>query len=99
MPITFACDDCDTSIRVKDQFAGKKARCPKCGAVVRVPQLEEEERVEEDPVDEDPVEEAPRPKRSKPRAEEERSIRPRKKRKRSGGGLTTPFVNVCGIDL
>lgn len=36
MPITVTCDECFTSVRVKDQALGKKFRCKECGAVVVV---------------------------------------------------------------
>jgi hypothetical protein len=40
--ITTACA-CGKEIRVKDELAGKKVRCPSCQAVLIVPQLDEEE--------------------------------------------------------
>lgn len=93
MSITFACDGCAAKIRVGDQFAGKKARCPKCGGRMLVPQLDD------DPAEEEEREEelvAVRP--SRRRLEERRSARPRQKRKRRSG-FTAPFANVFGIDL
>ncbi|MCA9116276.1 MAG: DUF3592 domain-containing protein [Planctomycetaceae bacterium] len=36
MPITVTCDECFTSVRVKEQALGKKFRCKECGAVVVV---------------------------------------------------------------
>ncbi len=35
--ITFDCDTCGHSVRVKDEFAGRKGKCPKCGAVLQIP--------------------------------------------------------------
>jgi len=40
MAIVFRCK-CGREIRVKDALAGKKGKCPECGAVVQVPTLEE----------------------------------------------------------
>lgn len=37
MPITFDCA-CGKTLRVPDASAGKKAKCPVCGAVVAVPE-------------------------------------------------------------
>lgn len=37
MPIKFECSDCGTALRVKDQFAGRKIRCPHCDTVNQVP--------------------------------------------------------------
>lgn len=44
MPVEFYCDQCRHKLRVRDEFLGRKARCPACKAVVRVeviPLLEE----------------------------------------------------------
>lgn len=35
--ISFDCSACGAHITVKDEAAGKKVKCPKCGAVVQVP--------------------------------------------------------------
>lgn len=37
MPITFACPQCQATLRMADQYAGQQARCPGCGGVARVP--------------------------------------------------------------
>jgi hypothetical protein len=37
MPIEFRCAGCSKLLRTPDESAGKKARCPHCGAVVDVP--------------------------------------------------------------
>ena len=39
MSIRVTCDGCGTQMTVGDQFAGKKGKCKKCGAVMRVPEL------------------------------------------------------------
>ena len=56
---TFYCSECNFSKPVKDEMAGKKARCPKCNAVNVVPELGEEPETETDtePVVEDYQEE------------------------------------------
>jgi len=36
MPVTFTCDSCNKRLRVKDELAGKKIRCPNCSEVVAV---------------------------------------------------------------
>ena len=43
---TFYCSECGFSKPVKDEMAGKKARCPKCNAVNVVPELGEEPTAE-----------------------------------------------------
>jgi phage FluMu protein Com len=37
MPIEFRCEGCSKLLRTPDESAGKKAKCPHCGAVVDVP--------------------------------------------------------------
>jgi len=37
MPIEFACHQCETRLRVRDDAAGKQARCPKCATMLVVP--------------------------------------------------------------
>src|SRR5437016_5938833 len=37
--ITFDCLGCGKGLRMKDEFAGRKAKCPKCGGMVLVPML------------------------------------------------------------
>jgi hypothetical protein len=39
MPIPVQCD-CGRSLRIKDELAGRKVKCPQCGAVLVVPQPE-----------------------------------------------------------
>jgi hypothetical protein len=41
MPITLRCD-CGRALRVKDEFAGRKGRCPHCGTVLAIPAPEVE---------------------------------------------------------
>ena len=35
------CDECGRSFRVKEEFGGKRGKCPKCGAIVQVPRRAE----------------------------------------------------------
>lgn len=37
MPIEFRCSSCNRILRTPDESAGKKARCPECGAIVDIP--------------------------------------------------------------
>jgi phage FluMu protein Com len=37
MPIEFACSHCGQILRVGDDTAGKRAKCPKCQSVVPIP--------------------------------------------------------------
>lgn len=38
MSIEIGCTGCGQTLRVADEHAGKKARCPACGTIVQVPQ-------------------------------------------------------------
>src|SRR5262249_51646358 len=46
MPIPLQCEKCDKQLRVKDEFAGKKLKCPGCGTMLKIPALPEPEEVE-----------------------------------------------------
>lgn len=37
MSLTARCHDCGKSIKVKDEFAGKKVRCPNCSSIIEIP--------------------------------------------------------------
>ena len=37
MPIEMSCTGCGQTLRVADEHAGKKARCPACGTIAEVP--------------------------------------------------------------
>jgi phage FluMu protein Com len=39
MPIELNCAGCGQLLRVADEHAGKKARCPACGTIADVPQV------------------------------------------------------------
>ena len=50
MPISFECSDCGTALKVKEQYSGRKIKCPHCDAVNRVP-AENEGSDDDDEVD------------------------------------------------
>ena len=37
MPIPVQCQNCGKSMKVKDDMAGKRGKCPQCGSVIEVP--------------------------------------------------------------
>src|SRR5262249_6581835 len=37
MPVAFSCPECGKQLNVRDDLAGKRIKCPGCGAVVSVP--------------------------------------------------------------
>jgi hypothetical protein len=74
MSIAVVCESCERSVKVKDDLAGRKIKCPGCGKVLAVPDEEVDER--------------PARKRSREREEDEEG-RPRRKggNKKSKKGL------------
>jgi predicted RNA-binding Zn-ribbon protein involved in translation (DUF1610 family) len=39
MPISVKCQECGKGLKAPDALAGKKAKCPQCGAVVPIPRV------------------------------------------------------------
>ncbi len=37
MPISVSCPSCSAGFKVKDEYAGKRAKCPKCGQPITIP--------------------------------------------------------------
>ena len=42
MPIKFKCQHCQTGLEARDDLAGKKGSCPKCGKSITVPKSNSE---------------------------------------------------------
>ena len=59
MPITFGCA-CGKQLRVADEYAGRRVKCPACGGATTVPEPEPEFEVIEDPSE--PIAAPPPPK-------------------------------------
>jgi predicted RNA-binding Zn-ribbon protein involved in translation (DUF1610 family) len=48
VPIQVTCPSCNATLKTSEQYAGKKAKCPKCGGIIEIPAapaLEEDEYV------------------------------------------------------
>ncbi|MCE9526264.1 MAG: zinc-ribbon domain-containing protein, partial [Planctomycetales bacterium] len=41
MPISVTCPKCSTTLKVKDELAGKRGKCPKCQGPVQIPTAEQ----------------------------------------------------------
>jgi len=54
--IEFSCSGCSKKLKAKDTLAGKKIKCPACGAPVKVPEAEPQVFEMEEPIDEIPEE-------------------------------------------
>lgn len=51
MPISVTCDACGKTLKAPDTAAGKKAKCPQCSAVVKIPEMVyDAEEIEDDVV-------------------------------------------------
>jgi hypothetical protein len=111
MPIQLCCPECNKPLKVKDELAGKKVKCPGCGKPVPVPVPDEEP----EPVVEE-VQEAPAPKPAKAavtakakapptveaaddddQPEEERAPKGKAGKKAKGGQQWVPCPN-CGAE-
>ena len=55
MAIEFDCPACDATIRVKDDAAGKKGRCPRCKVLLLVPDPGPEDELDPDPAADAPA--------------------------------------------
>ncbi|MBY0227774.1 MAG: DUF1559 domain-containing protein [Gemmataceae bacterium] len=78
MPIEFDCTECDRHLRVKDEMAGKRVKCPECQEVLKVPDAEAPE--------ERPAERIrtgkPAPKKAAPARSRDEDDRPKRKARR-----------------
>jgi hypothetical protein len=94
--IEFECEECDRVLRVNEKHAGRRIKCPGCGASIRIPDDEEEDDFEDEygggggDLD-DLFETTPRrpPKKSKPGRKPTRrpaAREPRERRASSSGG-------------
>ncbi|MBY0228146.1 MAG: hypothetical protein K2W96_02580 [Gemmataceae bacterium] len=95
MSIEFSCPECDRSLKVKDELAGRRVKCPGCQSALTVPAEEEDEAPppkkkpavkpapSRRPKDDDEEDERPRKasKRRDEEDEEEEDERPRKRRR------------------
>ncbi|MFQ3592276.1 MAG: hypothetical protein SNJ82_03685 [Gemmataceae bacterium] len=90
MAISFVCD-CGKPLRVKEELAGKKVRCPACKEVARVPAAEQDEVA--GPSDDQP--------HSGYAVHEEESRRPeppkRRRKKKAKPAFQFPWRLVVGI--
>src|SRR5262249_55207946 len=98
MSIFFSCNSCDNKLRVSDDKAGKKAKCPRCGEVVTIPDsdlapeaIDEEEQLPEIR-DEEPAQ-AKRPKK-RPKRPRQREI---SEDEREGLGWQLSWNPLTGI--
>jgi hypothetical protein len=90
MTISFSCPSCEHRLKVRDELAGRKVKCPSCGGGVAVPA---------DAEDEEAAAATARPSREAREADEdERPRKKKKKKKTSNKGLVIGLV-VGGVAL
>jgi hypothetical protein len=109
MAIALACPECDRQMKVKDEMAGRRVKCPGCGSAITVPSPEDEEQVAEEAVAkkvvrktrpaEDDADDEPAPKKKRvvedeDQGEEEEEERPRKKKKKKKEGNKTVLIGA-----
>jgi uncharacterized Zn finger protein (UPF0148 family) len=85
MPVAFSCPECDKSLKVKDELAGKKVKCPGCGEPIVV-------EAADDPEPESAVQEPPRRKGR----DDDDDDRPRKKKKKKKKSNTLLWIALGG---
>lgn len=95
MAIQFDCPECEERIKVKDELAGRKIKCPHCTEPVRVPSedVDEEERPARKTTTA-VTEERPRKKAAASKVEDDED-RPRKKKKKKQSGNTVLIVSTA----
>jgi predicted Zn finger-like uncharacterized protein len=52
MPISVQCDSCQHSFKIKDEFAGRKVRCPGCKTSITIPDDDQDDLLDEQADDE-----------------------------------------------
>lgn len=100
MSISVSCELCGKEIKVKDEFAGKKVKCPGCGGVLAIPRAASDDEESFDDFEDVPEESAPR---------RVKAIGGAKKKGRKGGrsqssliirtAVLTSLLGVLGIVL
>lgn len=78
MAISFTCPSCEHRLKVKDELAGRKVKCPSCGNGVSVPADEDEE---------EPAKMAQPRRKGQDDASDEERPRKKKKKKKGNKGL------------
>jgi hypothetical protein len=86
MTIALSCPSCDKALKVKDELAGKKVKCPGCGEPILV-------ELADEAVPESAAEEKPR---RKVVADEEADERPRKKKKKKKKSNSLLWIALGG---
>lgn len=92
MAISFACPSCEHRLKVRDELAGRKVKCPSCGGGVLVPVGEEDEDTAAAATAQPSRQERESPE------DEERPRKKKKKKQKSNKGLLIGLV-IGGVVL
>jgi hypothetical protein len=101
MVLLVSCPSCRRDLKLKEEMAGKRVKCPGCGGVVAVP-LREEQLPQARPDGEEDLPQAqPEPEDEHPEApvEEERRRKRPKRRKSKDRRAAEPIFTAMGIDF
>ncbi len=80
---------CGRNLRLKDELAGKRVRCPECSETVKVPAAEPDDAFLED-IEDDSAEELPKARSRSTRSTKKASTKTT--RRKSGPGLTAKQI-------
>ncbi len=94
MAIIFSCPACERELKVKDELAGRKIRCPACKEVITVVAQAEESRVSATPLKKKPRAEVDEDS-DEPEEEERPRKKKKKKKKKSNQGLLIGLAVVA----
>jgi hypothetical protein len=74
MPVSLTCTKCKVTLKVRDELAGKKVKCPRCSTALVVPKADEDDFVSVEVVKEERIRDKP-PKKTSPRRDEDEDDR------------------------
>lgn len=80
MPVRVTCTGCKTPLKVRDDMAGKKVKCPRCSRTLVVPSPQDEEFAPVEVVEERVTETPPARRKGAIRREDEEETRARNRR-------------------
>lgn len=97
--------DCGRTLKLKDELAGKRVRCPDCSEMIKVPKAEDEDENWEDMAEDDSEElPTPPPRAKKSSARSPKKSSSKKSRRAPGSGITSKkifggLILVLGVAL
>src|SRR5206468_3858734 len=71
MPVSLTCSGCKVTLKVRDELAGKKVKCPRCSTLLVVPKPGDDDLAPVEVVRDDRISSKPPKKKTSPRRDEE----------------------------